>query len=170
MATDHQKLMQVNDKLFVGLSGLATDQQTLFAQLRFRHNMYKLCEERDMRPATFAHMVSNTLYEKRFGPYFCAPVIAGIDDEGTPFLAGMDTIGAMETAKDFMVQGTAPETLYGVCESFWRPGMKPDELFQATSQALLSGVDRDALAGWGAVVYVVTKEGVTARTLKGRMD
>lgn len=46
----------------------------------------------------------------------------------------------------------------------------PEELFQATSQALLSGVDRDALAGWGAVVYVVTKEGVTARTLKGRMD
>lgn len=170
MATDHQKLMQVNDKLFVGLSGLATDQQTLFAQLRFRHNMYKLCEERDMRPATFAHMVSNTLYEKRFGPYFCAPVIAGIDSDGTPFLAGMDTIGAMETAKDFMVQGTAPETLYGVCESFWRPSMGPDELFQATSQALLSGVDRDALAGWGAVVYVVTPEGVTARTLKGRMD
>lgn len=116
-------LLQVNDKLFVGLSGLATDQQTLFAQLRFRHNMYKLCEERDMRPATFAHMVSNTLYEKRFGPYFCAPVIAGIDSDGTPFLAGMDTIGAMETAKDFMVQGTAPETLYGVCESFWRPSM-----------------------------------------------
>lgn len=116
-------LLQVNDKLFVGLAGLATDQQTLFAQLRFRHNMYKLCEERDMRPATFAHMVSNTLYEKRFGSYFCAPVIAGVDDDGTPFLAGMDTIGAMETAKDFMVQGTAPETLYGVCESFWRPGM-----------------------------------------------
>lgn len=46
----------------------------------------------------------------------------------------------------------------------------PEELFQATAQALLSGVDRDALAGWGAVVYVVTKEGVTARTLKGRMD
>lgn len=115
--------MQVNDKLFVGLSGLATDQQTLFAQLRFRHNMYKLCEERDMRPATFAHMVSNTLYEKRFGPYFCGPVIAGIDPDGTPFLAGMDSLGAMETAKDFMVQGTAPETLYGVCESFWRPGM-----------------------------------------------
>jgi 20S proteasome subunit beta 3 len=35
---------------------------------------------------------------------------------------------------------------------------------------LLSGIERDALAGWGAVVYVVTKDGVTARTLKGRMD
>jgi 20S proteasome subunit beta 3 len=46
----------------------------------------------------------------------------------------------------------------------------PEELFEATAQALLSGVDRDALAGWGAVVYLMTPGGVTARTLKGRMD
>ena len=40
--------------------------------------MYKLREERNMKPATFAHMVSKTLYEKRFGPYFVEPVIAGM--------------------------------------------------------------------------------------------
>jgi 20S proteasome subunit beta 3 len=45
-----------------------------------------------------------------------------------------------------------------------------DDLFEATAQALLAGVDRDALAGWGAVVYLATLDGVTARTLKGRMD
>jgi hypothetical protein len=119
----HLMCVQVNDRLFVGLAGLGTDQTTLFAKFKFRHNMYKLCEERDMTPATFAHMVSNTLYEKRFGPFFCSPVIAGLEPDDRPFLAGMDTIGAMETAKDFMVAGTAPESLYGVCESFWKPGM-----------------------------------------------
>jgi 20S proteasome subunit beta 3 len=113
----------VNDKLIIGLSGLATDQQTLFSRIKFRHNMYKLCEERDMRPATFTHMISNMLYEKRFGPYFCGPVIAGLEPDNTPFLAGSDSIGAVEFAKDFMVSGTAPESLYGVCESFWRPNM-----------------------------------------------
>ena len=43
----------------------------------------------------------------------------------------------------------------GVCESFYRPNLEPDELFETLSQCLLSGVDRDALAGWGAVVYVM---------------
>ncbi len=57
-----------------------------------------------MKPATFAHMVSSMQYEKRFGPYFAGPVIAGLDDAGAPFLCGMDSIGAMETAHDFMVQ------------------------------------------------------------------
>ncbi len=70
--------------------------------------MYKLREERNIKPTTFGHMVSSMLYEKRFGPYFTAPVIAGLEEDGTPYLCGMDSIGAMETAKDFMVQGTAP--------------------------------------------------------------
>lgn len=30
-----------------------------------------------------------------------------------------------------------------------------EELFETVSQALLSGQDRDCLAGWGAVVYVM---------------
>ena len=60
----------------------------------------------------------------RFGPYFVSPVIAGLDEKsGVPYLCGMDTIGAIETAHDFMVAGTAPDSLYGMCESMWRPDM-----------------------------------------------
>ena len=59
----------------------------------------------------------------RFGPYFVSPVIAGLEKDGTPYLAGTDSIGAIETAKDFMLAGTAPESLYGMCESMWRPDM-----------------------------------------------
>lgn len=46
----------------------------------------------------------------------------------------------------------------------------PDELFETISQALLSAVDRDALSGWGAHVYIVEKDKVTKRLLKGRQD
>ena len=142
-------------RLYLGLAGLATDALTLNQRFQFKHNMYKLREERNMKPATFAHMVSKTLYEKRFGPYFVEPVIAGIDDDGTPYITGMDSLGAMETSKDFMVAGTAPNSLWGVCESFYRPNLGADDLFETLSQCLLSGVDRDALSGWGAVVYVM---------------
>ena len=59
----------------------------------------------------------------RFGPYFVSPVIAGLEPDGSVYLAGTDSIGAIETAKDFMVSGTAPESLMGVCEAMWRPGL-----------------------------------------------
>ena len=51
-------------------------------------------------------------------------MIAGLDEKtNEPFICGMDTIGAIETAKDFMVAGTAPDSLYGMCESMWQPDM-----------------------------------------------
>ena len=136
----------------------------------FKHNLYKLREERDIKPSSFGQLVSTTLYEKRFGPYFVQPVIAGLEPDGTPYLCGMDSIGAMETAKDFMVAGTAPESLMGICESLWKPDMEPEELFEVASQALLAGQDRDCLSGWGAVMYIITKDKVIAKELRGRMD
>ena len=92
-------------------------------RFNFKHRLYKLREERNIRPSSFAQLVSATLYEKRFGPYFCQPVIAGLEPDGTPYLCGMDSIGAIETAKDFMVAGTASDALLGICESLWRPDM-----------------------------------------------
>ena len=40
-----------------------------YQRLVFRHKLYQLREERDMKPETFASLVSALLYEKRWG--FC---------------------------------------------------------------------------------------------------
>lgn len=56
--------------------------------------MYRLREERDIEPETMANLVSSSLYEKRFGPYFVSPVIAGLNQRtGKPFICGFDSIG-----------------------------------------------------------------------------
>ena len=123
LATDFQKIFSITNKTFIGLAGLATDVQTMSEKLRFKVNMYKLREEKEIDTKTFAHLVSSTLYEKRFGPYFTAPVIAGLEKNGDPFICSMDYIGCINFAKDFVVAGTASTQLYGMCESFWEPDM-----------------------------------------------
>eukprot|EP00467_Chlorarachnion_reptans_P010281 CAMPEP_0114534964 /NCGR_PEP_ID=MMETSP0109-20121206/28140_1 /TAXON_ID=29199 /ORGANISM="Chlorarachnion reptans, Strain CCCM449" /LENGTH=247 /DNA_ID=CAMNT_0001718451 /DNA_START=90 /DNA_END=833 /DNA_ORIENTATION=+ len=213
IACDMNKIFEMGDKLFIGLSGLITDVQTLKQKFDFRLKMYALQENRPIRPKVFSNLVSNILYEKRFGPYFAEPVIAGLDEKegpfisvmdligapcfakdfvvsGTtseelygvceafcgldekegPFISVMDLIGAPCFAKDFVVSGTTSEELYGVCEAFWKKDMGPDELFETISQALLAAVDRDCLSGWGAIVHVITKDGVTTKKLKSRQD
>ncbi|CAF2109896.1 unnamed protein product [Brassica napus] len=170
IATDFQRISKIHDRVFIALSGLATDVQTLYQRLVFRHKLYQLREERDMKPETFASLVSAILYEKRFGPYLCQPVIAGLGEDDKPFICTMDSIGAKELAKDFVVSGTASESLYGACEAMYKPDMEAEELFETISQALLSSVDRDCLSGWGGHVYVVTPTEIKERILKGRMD
>ncbi|OMO72340.1 Proteasome, subunit alpha/beta [Corchorus olitorius] len=93
IATDFQRISKIHDRLLLGLSGLATDAQTLYQKLVFRHKLYQLREDRDMKPETFASLVSALLYEKR------------------------------ELAKDFVVAGTTSESLYGACESMFKENM-----------------------------------------------
>merc|ERR1712216_410390 len=57
-----------------------------------------------------------------------------------------------------------------VCESFWKPDMDAETLFETLGQCILTGVNRDCLAGWGAAIYIITPTGITAKTLKGRQD
>jgi len=170
VAMDFQKVFKVTDRLFVGLAGLATDVQTLDQQLRFRKNLYELREEREMSPKTFSNLLSTLLYEKRFGPWFVEPVVAGLDENNKPFLSAMDLIGAPVYTDDFVVSGTCTGNLYGMCETLYKPDMEPEELFETLAQSLLASVDRDALSGWGGVVHIITPNGVTSRALKGRQD
>ncbi|KAJ1933053.1 proteasome core particle subunit beta 3 [Linderina pennispora] len=165
-----QKVFPITDRTYIGLPGLATDVKTLYDRFRFNVNLYRQREERIIEPKTFSNLVSHMLYERRFGPYFVEPVIAGLDKDNKPFVCGMDLIGCPNYAEDFIVSGTASDNLFGMCESLWEPDLEPEELFETISQALLNAVDRDAMSGWGAVVHVITKDGVITRDLKGRMD
>jgi len=164
------KTYKINETTFIGLAGLATDNQTLYEKLKFRTNLYKLREEREINPRTFANLVSNVLYEKRFGPYYAEPVICGLDS-GKPFICAMDLIGAPLYAEDFVLAGaSSSEALYGTCETLYKPNQEPDDLFETLAQCLLAAVDRDALSGWGGIVHIITKDGTTTRFLKGRQD
>ena len=43
----------------------------------------------------------------------------------------------------------------GLCESFYREDMSPEEVEEAVAQTLVSGMDRDILSGWGGIVYTL---------------
>eukprot|EP00180_Rhodochaete_pulchella_P001771 Plantae.Rhodophyta-Rhodochaete_pulchella.ctg2654.p2 GENE.Plantae.Rhodophyta-Rhodochaete_pulchella.ctg2654~~Plantae.Rhodophyta-Rhodochaete_pulchella.ctg2654.p2 ORF type:complete len:205 (-),score=28.11 Plantae.Rhodophyta-Rhodochaete_pulchella.ctg2654:377-991(-) len=170
IATDMTRVYTMHPRLLLGLTGLATDMITLSNMFKMKLNLYKMREGRDIKPRTFANMVASTLYEKRFGPYFSEPVIAGLDENNKPFICGMDLLGAISFADDFVVNGTCFESMVGTCETFYRKDLEPDDLFETVSQSLLAALDRDCLSGWGADVYIITKDGITIKSLKARMD
>jgi 20S proteasome subunit beta 3 len=123
ISNNFPKIFQYGEA-FVGLTGLATDVATVSELLRYKANLYRLREERDLAPRTLAHLISSTLYERRFGPWFVSPVVAGLDKKtGKPFICSTDSIGCIEWAGDFCVSGTAGDQLFGMCESLWEPDL-----------------------------------------------
>lgn len=123
VAMDFSKVFRVTEKTFVGLPGLASDTLTMIAKLRFRVKLYTLDEDREMQPKTVSNLLQTLLYEKRFGPFFCEPVVAGLDKNNKPFISAMDLIGAPLLAEDFVLAGTSTEALYGMCETLYRPDL-----------------------------------------------
>jgi 20S proteasome subunit beta 3 len=164
------KLSVVNDRAVVGTTGLRSDQLTFLNTLKFRLNLYKLREERDISGKALAALTESMLYERRFGPWFVEPVIASLEKDGSVYICGTDLIGAPCEPEDYVCAGTCSESLHGVCEAMWRPDMGPEELFECISQAMLSACDRDCLSGYGATVVLVTEDSITQRVVKGRYD
>ena len=58
-------MFKVNDMTLMGISGLGTDVQTFNALMKFKMNLYKLQEGREMKASTYSKLVSTSLYEKR---------------------------------------------------------------------------------------------------------
>uniref|UniRef100_A0A1L8DSS7 Proteasome subunit beta n=1 Tax=Nyssomyia neivai TaxID=330878 RepID=A0A1L8DSS7_9DIPT len=169
--TTFEKVFEINPQMFLGLVGLQSDILTVRDKLMYRKNLYEVRENRTMTPARFAAMLSSFLYERRFGPYFIEPVIAGLDPKtNEPFIANMDLIGCPNNPNDFVVTGTCAEQLYGMCETLWEPNLGPNELFEVIAQAMVNAFDRDAISGWGATVYIIEKDKITTKTIKTRMD
>lgn len=88
LSTEFPKIFPIHQRLFLGMAGLATDVQTLYVDhpieeavyfclidcyssyrselFAFRTELYKLRENREISPKAFAHLVSSTLYSKRY--------------------------------------------------------------------------------------------------------
>ena len=177
ITNNFQKVYRMQDNILLGLSGLATDCITFYKKLRYKLNMYRIREGIDMTANTFAHLVGTTLYSHRqfpfvltcrFSPFFCHPVVAGLDD-GKPILYEYDAIGTQSNSETFAMGGTAMENMYGLFESYYKPGMKPQQVEDTLSEILLAGIERDIGSGYGGVVYVLTPNDLKIVHLKTNM-
>ncbi|EEA06495.1 proteasome subunit beta type 3, putative [Cryptosporidium muris RN66] len=170
ISTSFNKVINPSSKTLIGFSGLATDIHTVSSTIKFHTNLYKLREEREIDAKALSHMTASLLYSKRFSPYLVEPIVAGLDKNNEPYLAGYDLIGCLSKCSDFAISGTADRQLFGICESFYKPDMDTDQLMETISQCMLAGLDRDALSGWGCTIYLLTPTQLITKKLKSRMD
>ena len=66
----------------IASAGMQADMETLHKVLHSRHVSYQFAHRRPMGCPAMAQLLSNTLYHKRFFPYYTFNLCAGLDEEG----------------------------------------------------------------------------------------
>ncbi len=167
-----EKVLKLSSRVVCAFTGLLGDSQTLMSDLTRAVRLKSMREGGNpVSPRQLSGMLSAMLYTARSSPFFCEPIIVGLEPNGKPFICVQDVLGACSFPKDFAVAGfTAARSLYGTCEAFYREGMDKETLFETMSSCILAAADRDCLSGYGAVVHIITDEGILSRVVEGRRD
>jgi 20S proteasome subunit beta 3 len=175
-----------HSNLMVAFTGLEGDIQSLSQELSIqisdklqRGNLgFMSSSKRSSRvsPTSMASLTSHVLYSRRQAPYYVEPLVVGlVPKEGKttslcPFLCSYDLLGAQSRSEAFVCSGVATKSMYGTAEALWRPGLNKEELVKVCGKAFLSALERDCLSGYGAMIYLITKEGITEYDLACRND
>jgi 20S proteasome subunit beta 3 len=167
--------------LMVAFTGLEGDVQSLSQELsvqvhaKTRMLRHQGVRERIISPKAMASLTSHVLYSRRSSPFYVEPLVVGLErkpDSGEfqPYLCAQDCLGAKSKSEAFVCSGVASKSLYGTAEALWRPNLSSEELTEVCGKAFLSALERDCLSGYGAIIYIITKDGIMECDLAARND
>lgn len=78
----HRRCRRRNPKCVVASAGMQADMETLHKVLHSRHVTYQFNHGKPMACSAVAQLLGNTLYYKRFFPYYTFNLCAGLDEQG----------------------------------------------------------------------------------------
>eukprot|EP00850_Spirogloea_muscicola_P001124 SM000004S14994 [mRNA] locus=s4:644972:647091:- [translate_table: standard] len=151
------KIYQLSDKAILATGGFMADRRTLQKNLNVRHQLYQHQHKKQMSCPAMAQLLSNTLYYKRFFPYYTFNLLAGLDSEGKGCVYTYDAIGSYERS-GYSCQGTGQQLIMPVLDNQLKaesPLLIPVKM-SATPLTEDEAVD----LGDGVEIVIVNKSGV----------
>lgn len=182
LTRNSSKIMRLTDKTVMACASMQADYSALQKQLQARNVMYQHSHGRPMSTAATAQLLSNTLYMKRFFPYYASCMVAGLDEEGRGAVYTYDSIGSHERT-GYFCQGSGKELMQVVLDNQLKAAsplvlpaqnilasMPLEEAIDLVKAAFVSAGERDIYTGDAVELVIMTRDGVRTETVPLKLD
>ncbi|KAG2427173.1 hypothetical protein HXX76_010892 [Chlamydomonas incerta] len=176
-------MLQLSGKVVIASAGMQADRKALHKLLQARHVMYVHNHGRPMALSATAQLLSNTLYYKRFFPFYTFNLCAGLDEQGRGAVYNYDAIGSYERS-GYFCQGSGKELIQPVLDNQLKApspltlpapastltALPLEQALDLVKDAFVSAGERDIYTGDKVEILIITKEGVRRDELQLKLD
>ncbi|XP_057520939.1 proteasome subunit beta type-1 [Amaranthus tricolor] len=182
LTRDYSKICKLADKSLLASSGFQADVRALQKHLEARHLIYQHQHNKQMSCPAMAQLLSNTLYYKRFFPYYAFNVLGGLDNEGKGCVFTYDAVGSYEKV-GYSAQGSGQKLIIPFLDNQLKspsPLLLPvqdavtplseTEAIDLVKTAFASAAERDIMTGDKLEIVVINKAGLHRNYMELRKD
>ena len=183
MSRNQSKLYKINDGTVLASGGFRGDITTLQKTMRAKITQYEHKHNDTIKPHAVAQDLANTLYGKRFFPYYTWNLVGGLDLDGVGVVYTYDPVGNYERVR-VSCAGSGESLIQPLLDNqFERQhqslGAKPPPLHidleladavDLVKDAFISAGQRDIRTGDSVEICVITSAGVKIDTYPLNVD
>ncbi|XP_042506815.1 proteasome subunit beta type-1 [Macadamia integrifolia] len=182
LTRDYSKICRLADKCLMASSGFQADVRALQKVLTARHLIYQHQHNKQMSCPAMGQLLSNTLYYKRFFPYYSFNVLGGLDENGKGCVFTYDAVGSYERV-GYSTQGSGSTLIMPVLDNKLKapsPLILPakdavtplleSEAVDLVKDVFASAVERDIYTGDRLEIVVVKPDGIRREFMELRKD
>ena len=171
------KLFELTEQTVLAAVGCNADIITLRRMLDARLTQYQHSEGKPMSSHAAAQLLSNTLYGRRFFPYYAFNLVGGIDADGKGAVYGYDAVGSFKR-DDYGAMGTGQNFVIPILDNLFGHKNRQDEKRDIPAEEaerlikdiFIVATERDIHTGDNVEIKVLRKDGITTEIFPLKKD